>query len=120
MDQITSVDGAFLLTWQEIQTKMGYTFKGVIPKWFHLLEDNHILNPNTRRLTNPLTNPTTSNLHYKTISVNLRNLHHTNEIFMTWNEEINTTIYGKTLKHVPQINGLTTTYGVHWIPLIIT
>jgi hypothetical protein len=56
MDQLTSPDGCYLLTWKEVKLHNNNKFKGVIPNWFLRLEQDYI-HSNFRRLITPLMEP---------------------------------------------------------------
>lgn len=53
LDQITSIDGAYLLTWDQLKAQLNKRFKGPRPKWH---TSNLLISSQSRRLINPLNN----------------------------------------------------------------
>jgi hypothetical protein len=58
MDQITTLDGIYLLTYNEVKAINATQYKGSTPNWFKTLEDTAILSDYNRKLLTPLTKPT--------------------------------------------------------------
>jgi hypothetical protein len=57
MDQITSLDGSYLLLYKEVKEINATNYKGPKPNWFKSLEDTAILSDYNRKLLTPLTKP---------------------------------------------------------------
>ncbi|CAB5179190.1 unnamed protein product [Rhizophagus irregularis] len=53
MDQVTSSDGCYLLSWPDVKRNNNNNFKGIIPSWYQNLVNNYVLS-NNLRLIHPL------------------------------------------------------------------
>jgi hypothetical protein len=120
MDQITSLDGSYLLSYNEVKEINTSNYKGPKPNWFTTLEDTAILSDYNRKLLTPLTKPLIQPLNPKTpkISTNNRFYHPKNKWSIHWNSEKNLPIYGKTIKQVNNEGSISISYIEHYIPYV--
>ena len=94
MEQITSIDGDYLLTWPGIKTNLialAYNpraFKGPIPKWYRYIAFHETYNTNNFRLYNSIPNPITQ--HLNVITVNPAPNSHGQRIFIQMERTLDT------------------------------
>jgi hypothetical protein len=113
MDQITSLDGTYLLTFKEVKQINVTQYKGPIPSWFKSLEDSAISSDHKRRLLMPL-----SPLNQNQPKISTNNLYYRpkNEWMVFWHPETNVLIYGKTIEQVNNEGSISITHIEHYIP----
>jgi hypothetical protein len=102
MDQITTLDGTYLLTFNDVKHINASQYKGPIPNWFKFLKDTAILSDYNRKLITPLTKPSIQPLNHKTPKISTNNRFHCskNEWMTFWNPKLSAPIYGKTIEQV--------------------
>jgi hypothetical protein len=54
MDQITSLDGTYLLPFKEIKKINSQQYKGPTLKWYNTIEEKHTVSTHNKRLLTPL------------------------------------------------------------------
>lgn len=118
-DQLTFIDGNFLLTWEEYNAKPSTPLKTRKPKWFDELEESSILSPHTRRLVTPLPAPPITTLSYSHLKVGASKQYFRpkNEWSMVWSSIDKDVTYGKTIEQVNDpLPNISITYREHFIP----
>jgi ribonuclease HI len=120
MDQITSIDGSYLLVYNEVKEINATNYKGPKPNWFKFLEETAILSDYNRKLLSPITKPLIQPINPKTpkIASNNRFYHPKNEWSIHWNREKNSLIYGKTIEQTNNQGSISISYIEHYIPYI--
>ncbi|GES90940.1 ribonuclease H-like domain-containing protein [Rhizophagus clarus] len=127
MDQLVSLSGYHLLTWEEVKIVNKNNYKGPKPKWFSHIEDNYTLSHH-RRLVTPLQDIIVHNYNVtrpKVLqSTRNNNIHHPRSQFIAfWNNncsKANTDlVLGKTIE---QDNTYNTSISLfqHYIPSLLT
>jgi ribonuclease HI len=118
MDQITSLDGTYLLTFKEVKHTNASQYKGPIPSWFKSLEESAISLDYNRRLLMPLTRPSIQPLNHKQPKISTNNHYYRpkNEWTVFWHPETNVPIYGKTIEQVNNEGSISITQIEHYIP----
>jgi ribonuclease HI len=118
MDQITSIDGSYLLVYNEVKEINATNYKGPKPNWFKSLEETAILSDYNRKLLTPITKPLIQPINPKTpkISTNNQFYHPKNEWSIHWNGEKNSPIYGKTIEQTNNQGFISISYIEHYIP----
>jgi hypothetical protein len=118
MDQISSLDGSFLLPFEEIKKVNLSNYKGPIPKWFKDLEEQSTITSQNRRLLNPLAKPSVQPIYQATLKISNKNKYYRpkNQWTVSWNPKLNVPIYGKTIKQVNNHESLSITYSTHFVP----
>ena len=124
LDQITLVDGSFLLPWNELKQKLSQfnpeiikSFKGPIPQWFKHLESTQIFSNYNRRLYSPLSFPSISylpNISLKAGPINTFTKEKNKWIYL-WMPSINEALIGKVIEHYTYSADSTVVYLEHWI-----
>ena len=121
LDQISSVDGSYLLPYKEIKLNALGSFKGRVPNWFKKLKESAIFNNYNRRLCSPCTSPTVSYIRHKTPRLSSDTYYRPkNEWSAIWDPQFNCTIYGKTIEQINYLNDNSITYRQHYIPFSLT
>jgi hypothetical protein len=120
MDQLTSLDGSYLLSFDEIKKINSSKYKGPIPKWFKNLEDHSTLTAHNRRLLNPLNKPSIQPIHHVIPKISVKNQYYRpkNQWTVFWNPELSIPIYSKTIEQVNNHDSLSITYSTHYVPHI--
>jgi ribonuclease HI len=120
MDQITSIDGSYLLLYKEVKEINATNYKGPKPNWFKSLEDTAILSDFNRKLLTPITKPMIQPVNHKTPKISINNRFHRpkNEWSIHWNGEKHSPIYGKTIEQVNNHGSISISYIEHYIPHI--
>jgi ribonuclease HI len=120
MDQITSLDGSYLLTYNEVKEINATNYKDSKPTWFTSLEDSAILSDYNRKLLTPLTKPSIQRINPKTPKILTNNRFYCpkNEWSIHWNTERNVPIYGKTIEQVNNEGSISISYIEYYIPYI--
>jgi hypothetical protein len=73
MDQLSSLDGSYLLSFDEVKKINSSNYKGLIPKWFKNLKDQSIITTQNCRLLNPLRKPSIQPIHHITPKISVTN-----------------------------------------------
>jgi hypothetical protein len=120
MNQITSLDGTYLLLYNEVKEINATNYKGPKPFWFKSLEDTAILSDYNRKLLMPLTKPIIQPLNLKSPKISTTNqfYHPKNKWSIHWNAEKNSPIYGKTIEQVNNQGSISISHIEHYIPYI--
>ncbi|CAB4419986.1 unnamed protein product [Rhizophagus irregularis] len=96
MDQICSIDGNFLNTWQEIKHQPNNNFKGRTPSWFANLENKGTYPLTAVALTTPLQHATITRILYDTPTIKQQVAYHRS--LNEWDPISNDGLYGKTIE----------------------
>jgi hypothetical protein len=117
IDQVTSLDGTYLLPYKEVKKINSTQFKGPIPKWFTTLENQAITSNQNRRLLTPLSKTPIQILFHNTPKISSSNKYYRpkNQWTVSWNPELNVPIYGKTIEQVNNHGFLSITYSAHYV-----
>ncbi|CAB4424299.1 unnamed protein product [Rhizophagus irregularis] len=119
MDQLVTLDGNYLLTWDEVKRHNNNNFKGPKPKWFKYLENNMTLS-NYRTLTFPLKDPySIPKRLQKPPSKSFGQHKKINEWTYHWNASLQNCIIGKTIIQDTDTHS-SITMMEHFIPLTNT
>lgn len=100
MDQLCSIDGNLLNSWDEIKNEPQHKYKGSTPGWFKRLEDYGILSNNNRRLLNPLNQQPIMRFTFTAPTIHSSPTYYRppNEWTITWDSKNNVELYGKTIE----------------------
>jgi hypothetical protein len=118
MDQITSIDGSYLLVYNEVKEINATNYKGPKPNWFKSLEETAILLNYNRKLVTLLTKPLIQPINPKPPKISSHNRFYRpkNEWSIHWNGEKNSLIYGKTIEQINNQGSISILYIEHYIP----
>ncbi|PKC11479.1 hypothetical protein RhiirA5_413072 [Rhizophagus irregularis] len=117
MDQVTSSDGCYLLSWPDVKRNNNNNFKGIIPSWYQNLVNNYVLS-NNLRLIHPLNDVISDINHtHKSPLIVPAVSSPKSQWSIHWNNVQKQVIFGKTLTQETDCS-TSISYLQHYIPQV--